>query len=182
MIVAITGTPGTGKTSVTRLLHTNGYLTMELNDIIWRHNCILGYDHTRETYEIDVDKLNFHVRAEAKNLLGARDGTDAILFLDSHLSHLLSTELIDIVIVLRCHPSALARRLEAHGYKSGKIRENLEAEALAVISCEATEMHKRVYEIDTTHINPQNIMIAILDPDKYVPGKIDWFKVILEWY
>jgi adenylate kinase len=47
---------------------------------------------------------------------------------DGHLSHLLD---VDGLVLPRCRPSALAQRLEARGYKPGKVRANVEWEMTA---------------------------------------------------
>ncbi|MFW6449304.1 MAG: adenylate kinase family protein [Halobacteriota archaeon] len=136
MRVALTGTPGTGKTTVAGRLEVD-LEVVHLGDVIAEAGLESGRDSVRETAVVDLDGLR---RATA--------GREDVLF-ESHLSHYLD---VDRVIVLRCHPSTLETRLRGRGFTERSIRENAESEALDVIVTEAVERHGReaVYEIDTT--------------------------------
>jgi adenylate kinase len=107
-----------------------------------------------------------------------------MIFLDGHLSHLLPS---DIVIVLRCEPNKLRERLRKKRYSKEKIEENVEAEILDVILIEAVELHKKVFEIDTTNLNADEICNDIVSiirghTKRYNVGRIDWSKEILKRY
>ncbi len=57
-LFAITGTPGTGKTSVSAELRSRGYDVIDMNEHI-RANGLLGeLDPKRDTHEVDLDALN----------------------------------------------------------------------------------------------------------------------------
>lgn len=57
-LFAITGTPGTGKTSVSKELRSRGYSVIDMNEHI-RSNGLLGeLDASRDTHEVDLDRLN----------------------------------------------------------------------------------------------------------------------------
>ena len=71
--------------------------------------------------------------------------------IDSHLSHLLPPKIIDKVIVLRCDPTELERRLRKKGWSRKKIQENVEAEMIGLIAWEARK-HRKVLEIDSKEI------------------------------
>ena len=120
MLVALTGTPGTGKSTVAEALSAQGHAVLEVNDLAKRHGLLRSKDLARDSYDLDLDEVQ-----EALEREGFADGV-----LVGHLSHLLD---VDMVIVLRCHPDALARRLEARGWPAAKVRENALAEALDVI-------------------------------------------------
>jgi adenylate kinase len=65
-----------------------------------------------------------------------------------HLAHLLP---IRDVVVLRCHPKELARRLAgSRRISPADLHENLLAEATDVVLVEAVERRRRIWEIDTT--------------------------------
>ncbi len=70
---------------------------------------------------------------------------------EGHLAHLLPC---DRVVVLRCRPDVLRKRLMPRNYPAGKVAENVEAEALDVILIETLEEHpgERVLEVDTTDL------------------------------
>ena len=180
MLVALTGTPGVGKTSVSYVLQDKGFKNVDLNKVAVEESFIAGVDKERDSKIIDLDKLNDYV----KNRYKSKD----VVFLVGHVSHLLKD--VDKVIVLRCHPDELSRRLSEKKWVEKKIKENLEAEVLDVILCESLEVHseKNVFEIDTTELSIDAVassVIEIVDDDfkpmeKYKIGKIDWSEEILK--
>ena len=96
-----------------------------------------------EKDSIDIDALD----KVLSNKLASSDCD--ITIVEGHLTHLLSNP--DFVIILRVNPEVLESRLAKRDYTSLKIKENLEAEALAVCSCEAFDIHTdKVHEIDVT--------------------------------
>ncbi len=139
MRVAVTGTPGTGKTTATDLVDAD-LPVVHLNDAIEEHGLYSAVDEERDSLVADLDA----VRA----WLDDREGV-----VESHLAHHLDA---DRVVVLRCRPDALEARLRDRGEPAAKARENAESEALDVILSEAVERHGRdaVYEIDTTNREP----------------------------
>ena len=58
---------------------------------------------------------------------------------EGHIAHFLKN--IDKIIVLRCHPNELKNRLSSRNYSDEKIAENMEAEALNIITDEAIELY-----------------------------------------
>src|SRR5881396_1815763 len=116
MLVAVTGTPGTGKTSACDVLSRRGYAVIDLDDVARKEGLIVGRDESRGTDEVDIDALRERLRIPAK-----------VAFLKAHYSHLMD---VNIAIVLRCRPSALGQRLAGRGWSPEKVRENVEAEAI----------------------------------------------------
>lgn len=113
MRVALSGTPGTGKTSVATVLMNQGYTVVQLHTLAQENHCIAGVDKKRNSQLIDMEKLD---KAIQKNYT-----TDALVFFDGHIAHLLTT--MDKVILLRCHPKELEKRLQKKNgtrKKSGK--------------------------------------------------------------
>ncbi|MEM2123888.1 MAG: adenylate kinase family protein [Methanolinea sp.] len=135
-MTGITGTPGTGKSSVGRILRARGYPVTEVTETVGKY--VVRRDDERDTLVVDEDRW----AAE----FGRREG-----FVIGHLSHLLPC---DLVVVLRCAPEVLRERLKERGYDERKVRENCEAEALDVILVETLEIHpaERVLEVDTTRM------------------------------
>lgn len=140
MRVAVTGTPGTGKTTATDLLDTD-LAVVHLNDVIREEGLYTEVDEERDSLVADLDAI--------REWLGDRDG----VILESHLAHHLDA---DRVVVLRCHPEELERRLLDRDESEVKARENAESEALDVILVEAVDRHgpEAVYEIDSTGRDP----------------------------
>jgi len=166
-VVAITGTPGVGKSTVAEELKRRGYTVLSVNKLAEDFNCILGEENGCKV--VDINKLTIELKKYLKGLV----------FLEGHLSHLLDP---DLIIVLRCNPIELKRRLERKGWDKGKIAENVEAEIIDVILVEALDSKKEVYEIDTTELSPKEVADIIIEivqgneeiKEKYKPGKIDW--------
>ncbi len=163
MQIALTGTPGTGKTTVAALLH---YRTIDINSLV-RGGMNLGLDPERGCLDADMDALSGHLKSL---------DSEEPMILEGHFSH----HFAHWAIVLRLSPSALRPRLEARGYSLAKIRENLEAEALDVILVEAVQMCPRVDEIDTTGKSAAEVagMIReIVEGRLHLPpGQVDWLE------
>ncbi len=173
MHVAVTGTPGTGKSSACERLAKRGYVIVDLDDVARKEGLIVGRDELRATDEVDADVLRERLQIPAK-----------MAFLKGHYSHLMD---VNIAIVLRCRPSVLRTRLEARGWPPEKVRENVEAEAIDVITQEAVGRLPFVFEIDTTDATPEQTAQAILDvlqgrTEGHEPGTIDWSEEVLSWY
>ncbi|MHC1710525.1 MAG: adenylate kinase family protein [Methanomassiliicoccales archaeon] len=173
MLIALTGTPGTGKSTVALGLQAEGWKVLEVNDLAKKHGLLRSKDLARDSYDLDLDELQEALENEAFN--------DGILV--GHLSHLLD---VDMVIVLRCHPEVLAKRLEARKWSIAKIRENALAESLDIILAEAMDSEVPVFEVNTTELSlpdTEGAVLAILagEKEKYAVGNIDWSEEALRW-
>ena len=173
MFVAITGTPGTGKSTTCSVLSSRGYVVIDLDDLARREGLVVGRDPVRGTDEVDVDALWERIRVPAK-----------VAFLKSHYSHLMD---VNLALVLRCRPSVLRARLEARGWPVEKVRENVEAEAIDVITQEAVGRLPFVYEVDTTDLTVERAADAVLailqgKTEGHEPGSVDWSSEVLSWY
>ncbi len=155
MRVAVTGTPGTGKTTATELLESRleadpdtDLEVIHLNEVLEREGLYTEVDAERESKVADLEAL--------ADWLEGRD--DVVI--DSHLAHHVDA---DRVAVLRCRPADLEERLLERGETEAKARENAESEALDVILAEAVEEHglESVYEIDTTDRDPEAVADAL---------------------
>jgi adenylate kinase len=161
--VAITGTPGTGKSSVARGLPAS-WQAVEVGDLAVR----LGAGTRRASdVLVDLPKLG---RALRRSSMGER------LVLVGHLAHLLP---VREVVVLRCDPRELGRRLGASRRGSPSDRqENVAAEATDVILLEAIRPGRRIWEVDTTGRRPPDVAREVASllrrrpPSRY--GSIDW--------
>jgi adenylate kinase len=163
MQIALTGTPGTGKTTIAGLLP---YKVIDINALV-KGGMNFGKDPERNCLEADMDALAEHL---------AKLASYDTIILEGHFSH----HFADWSIVLRLSPSVLGPRLEARGYSAKKIRENLEAEALDVILVEAVQLCSRVDEIDTTAMSPRQVAELatriIQGRLELPPGQVDWLN------
>jgi len=175
-LYALTGTPGTGKTSLSAELRSRGYNVIDGKEHIRSHGLMGELDKERDTHEVDLDDLN-------DSLQEYRD-SDELYILDSHLSHFMDSSGI---IVLRCDPNILAERLRARGYGDQKVLENVQSEILDVILCEATESDIPVWEVDCSHDSIAESADSIEQilkgkSDDYLPGKTDWSSEMDKWF
>jgi adenylate kinase len=173
MLVAITGTPGTGKSTIGTVLSSRGYVVIDLDEVARREGLVVGRDPVRGTDEVDVEALREGLRVPAK-----------IAFLKSHYSHLMD---VNLAVVLRCRPSVLRTRLESRGWPVEKVRENVEAEAIDVITQEAVGRIPFVYEVNTTDLTGDRAADAVLailqgKTKGHEPGSVDWASEVLSWY
>jgi adenylate kinase len=181
MLIGLTGTPGTGKTSVSKFLEKKRHWkVIHLNEMIKKEHLYTETDEERDAVIADMEL----VRQRLEEIIGGRE--NEVIILESHLAHYIA----DIVIILRAYPLELKMRRQARGYSEEKIRENIEAEALDVILVEAFEWCKKVFEINTTGIsieetgqNIEKIIDHILSGSEdelsdYKPGSIDWIDLV----
>jgi len=171
VIVAVTGTPGTGKTTACALLENIEVLN--LRRIAEENAQLFSRDEQRNCLEIDISIF--------QKLIGEIRGNTV---LEGHFSHLLWN---DIAIVLRCSPKVIRERLSTRGWSEEKMRENMEAEAVDVVLIEALEHNDDVLEVDTTDLKPEEVAEAIRliiagERSKYQPGNIDWSEEVMDWY
>ena len=180
MFIAITGTPGTGKTSVSKILRNKTYSVIDLNALAKEKQFIFKKDVKRDSDIIDVEKLNDFVLSQFTS--------DDTIFIEGHLSHLL--DCIDNVIILRMHPSKLRKNLESRKWSEEKINENLQAEIIDVILIETIEKFdpKNIFEIDTTDKKISEVADIIVEIHQnkfkniknYKIGQIDWSEEIFK--
>jgi|YNPNPStandDraft_1061719.scaffolds.fasta_scaffold01238_15 adenylate kinase len=181
MLVALSGTPGVGKTLASSILKEKGYKVLSLYDIAVSNDFTSGVDEKRETVLIDMEKIDEYVKKHYS------ESSDLII-IEGHASHLL--ESVDYVIILRCHPKELRERLKSKGWREEKVKENVEAEILDIILCEAVDVHEedKVFEIDTTCKKIEEVVDSIqriisnnFQPiPEYRIGGIDWSEEILK--
>jgi len=173
-LIAITGTPGTGKTSACEVLASRGYPVRTVLDLAKKYK--VAKASKGGDFAIDTDRL--------KGKLGDLRGKGAMTIVDGHLSHCLGA---DVCIVVRCSPALLESRLEARGYPKQKVRDNVEAEAIDLVLVEAIENCDDTFEIDATEKSAEDVandIERILNGETrhYEPGKVDWSGEVLSWY
>jgi len=169
MIIALTGTPGTGKTAMAAVLASRGYSVIDLTELAETSGARTSYDEEMDTWEVDLEVL---AEAIATTVL------DGKAVLDGHLSHAFRC---DLVICLRCEPEVLRSRLSERDYSNEKVEENVWAEALSVIAAEARDSGARFEQIDTTEKGPEGVAD---DFERVVAGEsfppVDWVPWLLD--
>ena len=140
-LIAISGTPGTGKSTLAKYLAKKmKYFRLDLS--AYYPELSKGYNFKKHCYEINLEKLKSLVKKTKKN----RD-----LIIDSHISHLLPRKEVNLCIIVTCSDlKKLQKRLQKRGYSPQKIRENLDAEIFQVCLMEAKEMKHKVIVVDSS--------------------------------
>lgn len=174
--IFITGTPCTGKTTVSEMLSNKlNCRLIKINDLAIENDFVLGIDDKKGYKVIDIDALDGKVQEIISN-------ADGLLIFEGHLAHLCSGA--DKVIVLRVRPEVLQSRLEGRDYSDTKIRENLEAEAMGVCTVEAYDIYgEGVCEIDGTDLSVEEIVEllsdVIFDKKSFDVGQIDYMDWLI---
>ena len=155
ILIAITGSPGTGKSTLAKFLVTKlGFDRLDLHHHYKRISS--GYDRAKQSY--DINYLKFEKLAKDKKK-EAKKG----VIIDSHISHLLPKKLVDLCIVLICSDlKKLEKRLQKRKYSQKKVRENLDSEIFQVCLAEAQERKHKMMVVDTAKgINKDKILSAV---------------------
>ena len=138
-VISVSGTPASGKTYVCSLL--GGLIdavVVDLGEYARKNRLDSGWDTGRETLIVDAELV--------WDKLVSDDNLSGPLILDGHFSHLMPAS---HCLILRCSPLVLLKRYGERGYPESKMRENLEAEYLGVISDEAAGF-RNLLEVDAT--------------------------------
>lgn len=170
--VAITGTPGTGKTSICKLAKA----TVSVSDLAAEIGALGDVDPTDGAAPIDIEKLRDSLAEEWAQ------PPNHTLLVDGHLSHLLP---VDAVVIIRCDPRILGERNAARNWAGSKVEENTEWELLGGAWVERDEWTGLpVLELESTEKSPEVIFAEISDwigvafkPDS-PEHPIDWVERI----
>ena len=142
-VIVITGTPGTGKTTVTKNLQEKGYFTINLETFAKKYDCIAGYDDLRQSKIIDTEKLE----SVLQKYLAAGRG---IVIIEGHYADIVPEQFVLKCFVLSCPIENLRPRLEIRGYPIQKIDENIQSVIMKVCWTDALDLYgpAKVTKID----------------------------------
>ncbi|KNH04006.1 hypothetical protein XU18_4676 [Perkinsela sp. CCAP 1560/4] len=139
--ILITGTPGTGKTTIGReVANLLAYTYLNVGEIIQSEGFADSYDSEFDAVVPDEDRLLDFLEETL------RGGSGFVL--DFHSSELfperwIAQHPLGTVIVLRCDTSTLHDRLAERKYPEIKIQENMNAEIMRVCLDEALESYPK---------------------------------------
>lgn len=135
--ILISGTPGTGKSTLARAVAERTGLTyLNVGDLIKEKGFHAGKDTEFDAFILDEaseDKL----LDDMEPLLGEKGG----FVVEFHSVDLFPERWFDLVLVLRTDNTVLFDRLKARGYSDKKIEENITAEIMCVVLEEAQESY-----------------------------------------
>lgn len=144
-IIAVSGTPGTGKTTLSKeLAEKFGFKYVDVSDLIEEKGICEGYDEERKCRIVDTDLLN----EELEKLIKENEKEKGLV-IDSHLSHHMKKESVDLCIITKSELKELEARLKERGYDEAKVRENLDSEIFDICLTEAQELGHNVLEVYT---------------------------------
>lgn len=160
--ILITGTPGTGKTSMATLLcdslETNyniKFQVINVGELI--HNKKL-YTEWNKEYDVpifDEDKLLDELEPiiEQGNCI-----------IDFHSSSFFPERWFSLVVLLRCNNTELYDRLKARNYSDKKLNENIECEIMEITADEVKESYNSdiVLEIKNEKIEDMKANIEVV--------------------
>ena len=142
-VVLISGTPGTGKSTIIQKIQRIAPQVQVLNisELVKREGLHDGYDPEFDTFIINDRKTQKKLR----KLIPEMRQKCAVL-IECHSLGLFDEDdleiLIDRVIVLTCSTENLYDRLKMRGYSKKKVEENLECEIMRVCADESREIFR----------------------------------------
>jgi len=155
--VLITGTPGTGKTSLSSILSKQtGFSHIEIGKFVKDNNLHDGWDADLSCYILNEDKVCDFLEdcmTQGGNIV------------DHHGCDFFPERWFDHVLVLQTENGILYNRLEQRGYTGRKLQENIECEIMHVIVEEARESYKegvvRILKSDTVEDQDRNLDVIL---------------------
>jgi adenylate kinase len=180
-VILISGTPGVGKSSVSRLLARQlTAMHVNISKLAEREQLIHGKDQVRGTLIADTDELSKRIQSILR-----RSESDVIV--DGHYAvDVVQPSDVHVVFVLRRDPDELKSILDERGFTGNKLWENLSAEILDVCLWDAivTCGEDKVCEIDVSGKNIEEtvdeILLTLNKKKKLRIGRVDWLGKLAE--
>ena len=164
----VTGTPGTGKTTLCEALASALSLThVNVGALVAAKGFHSGVDAAFDAFVLDE-------AAEERLLDELEPGIAAGgQLVDFHTPGLFPERFFDVVLVLRTSTAPLYDRLVARGYSQAKVAENMTAEIMEVVLEEARES----YDPEAVHVLQMDGMSDLDDAVARVSGwVVEWVK------
>jgi len=174
-VLAIVGTPGVGKSSVSSMLALRlGGVHVSLGDLIKQEGLSCGFDKKRETLIADVKKVNKRVEEIVKH-------SEGYVIVDGHFAmDIVVKKDVFLAFVLRRDPDELEKVLQKRGFKESKVAENVAAEILDVCLFDALKAYgeEKVCEVDASSKAVEEVVeeiVQIIDGRRRCRvGAVDW--------
>ena len=151
--VGLTGTPGTGKTTVAKAISDLGVI-LNVSDLAEERGFLGSFESDEEVKEIDIENL---VSVLEEEWITEPVG---LTIIEGHLAHHLPC---DVVVVLRCDPDILRERLEKRGYSEKKINHNVEWELMGSMWNEYEDTNVPWTEFDCSNSSASDIVKSIIE-------------------
>ncbi|MEM1586238.1 MAG: adenylate kinase family protein [Candidatus Bathyarchaeia archaeon] len=159
-VIVITGTPGVGKSSISKILSLKiNSIIISLGELVRKEKLYSGVDEGRDTLIADLERVSKRVQ---EIILGS----DRDVIVEGHFApDVVPPEYVTMAFVLRRSPEELKHILESRRYNEKKIAENLAAEILDVCLYETVKRfgREKVCEIDVTSRDAEDAAQEILE-------------------
>jgi len=175
--ILITGVPGTGKTTVAKLLsQKTSAALIDINKLVVVLRLYSGTDEEDGAKLVKMkeleEELSAAIKSEARSLIA-----------EGHLGCEMKLP-VSRVIVLRCEPKVLRARMSSRNYPPAKASANALSEALdyCTVWSEKNYGKRKVWEIDTTKRTPQKVadeIAAILSGKQKKKEKVSFPDALL---
>jgi adenylate kinase len=157
--ICITGTPGTGKSTLAvKLSNKLGYPVLDVKNFIKKKKLAKSYDKKRKCDIVDEKLLSKEILNELKEV--KKEHNPEGIIIDSHMSHYLPKSKVTLCIVTKASLKVISNRLKKRRYNKQKIKDNLEAEIFDTCYEEAKQLKHTILVIDTT----KGIKISTVSP------------------
>ncbi|MAG60663.1 hypothetical protein CL619_02640 [archaeon] len=159
-LLIITGTPGTGKSTLAKLLIEQlGLLHLDLYELIESDKKLSSeYNKEKDCYDLDMDKVEELVK------LRLEENPGQVMVLDSHVAHHLSSKIICGAIIVRCSDlKELESRLLARNYSANKVKENLDSEIFDVCYDESLELSVETLTFDSAGGLDESSVVSLVE-------------------
>jgi len=171
-IILITGSPGTGKTTLAASLSKKmGCALLDINKIVKVARLYSGVDEEDGAQVVLLPELEKELRAAIK-------AEKRSIIVEGHLGCEMKLP-VQKVLVLRCEPKELRARLAPRGYSPKKLASNALSEALDYCTAlsEKNFGAKKVWEMDTTSRRQDDVLAeaeSIISGRKKKKARIGW--------
>nr|WP_292319453.1 AAA family ATPase [Caldisphaera sp.] len=157
--IIISGTPGTGKSSIGKILSEEiNCKYIEVSEFAIKKGLVVPDETGRNTYVIKEEELKEEILKESNGLTILITHYPDV-FLDDDRFYFNTA----FVLLLRTNPLILMKRLENKGWDHKKISENVLAEAFNTIAEDIYDYNDMIIEIDTTNLKPEDSLGIIFD-------------------
>ncbi len=132
--ILITGTPGTGKSTLCQKLQgeLEEVKCINIGEFAKSNGCLGDYDSEYDSHEMDEDK----VIDDLEEVMAQGN-----VIIEHHVTDIFPERWFDVVFVLRTENAALFDRLQSRNYKEKKLQDNLQCEIFQTILDEAKESY-----------------------------------------
>jgi adenylate kinase len=177
--VLITGVPGTGKSTIAKMLaKEKGAALIDINKLAGVLKLYSGVDSQDGAKIVKLDELASELSAAIK-----AEKKSKPVIVEGHLGCEMKLP-VQKVIVLRCEPKTLRARLASRNYPQEKVAQNALSEALdyCTVLSEKNYGEKKVWEIDTTGLSEKQVLakcISLLSGKKMRKEKVSFPDALL---